>query len=383
MGWGRLMKYFCDQIKRGWLWLWGSHPQGIGTLLIGVAAIWALIDGADLLKQVLKIQDQAKQIETAVGELKSQSQQIASAIDLLGSQLKELKASQAVDSSPALKSANPTKEQIKEAIRNFPANPSTKRSTIYLPTDKIDETVELIYKEKNPAARAAVLRNSLEYKSSGFLTNENGSRLTTEDGMGIDLENKAPPKKVGKMNLGKLSVSDLIAILSLLVAALSLVINIVPLWRDRARIDFSLYLADLGAFHQGKFIKQDDYYAFRVVNSGRRPITITHVGGVTSEVNFFHYWIWRLTGLSVPRMFLINDPGLTTLLKDTNGNDRTLNEGEYSFGSVKIDLTISKKSGGMTARQFHVVDSVGRYNRLSRSAHLKLNKAVKDLLNPK
>jgi hypothetical protein len=185
------------------------------------------------------------------------------------------------------------------------------------------------------------------------------------------------------MDLGNLTVSDLIALLSLLVAALSLIINIVPLWRDKARIDFSLYLADLGSFHHNKFVKEGDYYAFRVVNSGRRPITITHVGGVTSEVNFFHYWAWRLTGLSAPRMFLINDPGLTALLKDTSGNDRTLNEGEYSFGSVKIDLAISKKSGGMTARQFHVVDSVGRYHRLSRSAHRKLNKAVKDLLNPK
>lgn len=185
------------------------------------------------------------------------------------------------------------------------------------------------------------------------------------------------------MDFSKLTSSDLIALLSLMVAALSLIINIIPLWRDRARIDFSLYLADMGAFHQGQFVKEGDYYAFRIVNSGRRPITITHVGGVTSEVNLFHYWSWRLTGLFAPRMFFINDPGLTTLLKDTSGNDRTLNEDEYSFGSVKIDLSISKKSGGMKAHQFHVIDSVGRYHRLPWSAHRKLSKAIKELIDPR
>jgi len=188
------MRCSLNLIKRGWVWLWGSHPQGVGTLLIGIAAIWALVDGADLLKQVLKIQDQAKQIESAVDELKTQSLQIASAIDLLGSQLKELKATQAIDSSPALQTPSPTREQIKEAIKNFPTKPSQKRSTIYLPSDKIDATVEMIYKEKTPAARAAVLQNSLEYKA-GTLMNENGDGLTTEDGMGIEIENKTPPKK--------------------------------------------------------------------------------------------------------------------------------------------------------------------------------------------
>lgn len=181
-------------LSRSWNWIFGSNPQGIGTLLVGIAAIWALMDGAELLKQVLKIQDQARQIETAVGELKSHSLQIASAIDLLGSQLKELKASQTVDSSPALQTLSPTREQIKEAIKNIPTKPSSKRSTIYLPSDKIDATVEMIYKEKTPAARAAVLQNSLEYKA-GSLLKENGDRLTTEDGMGIELENKTPPKK--------------------------------------------------------------------------------------------------------------------------------------------------------------------------------------------
>lgn len=183
-----------NYLARIWCWICGSNPQGIGTLLVGIAALIALCQTSSVLQRVLQIQKQSEQIGTAVTELKAQSQQISSAIDLLGAQLKELKATQAVDSSPALQTPSPTREQIKDAIKNFPTKPSPKRSMIYLPSDKIDATVEMIYKEKTPAARAAVLQNSLEYKA-GSLLNENGDRLTTEDGVGIEIENKTPPKK--------------------------------------------------------------------------------------------------------------------------------------------------------------------------------------------
>jgi hypothetical protein len=176
------------------------------------------------------------------------------------------------------------------------------------------------------------------------------------------------------------SVSDVIATLSLIVAALSLLINIIPLWRDRARIDFSLYVAASGNFVGGRFVKSADHYAFRVVNSGRRPITITHAGGVASGINFFHYWFWRLTGRLAPTMFMLDDPGLTSLLKDKHGSDRTLNEGEYSSGLVDIDIAIVRETGGLIARQFHVIDSVGRYHRLSRRAHAALKRSIGELL---
>lgn len=182
------------------------------------------------------------------------------------------------------------------------------------------------------------------------------------------------------LELDKITTSDVIAALSLIVAILSLVINLVPLIRDRARIDFSLYLAEAGSFQGNSFVKDGDYYAFRIVNSGRRPITITHVGGVTDEVGCLHYWAWRLTGFFSPRMFFVNDPGLKELLKRPDGSDKTLAEGEYSFGSVKIDLNVARQSGGMKARQFHVIDSLGRYHRLPSSAHRKLEKAIKELL---
>ena len=169
------MTVMKNLIVRLWQWVFGPHPQGVGTLLLGIAALSALWQTSSLLDRVLQIQKQAEQIDAAVTELKTQSHQISSAIDLLGSQLKELKENQAVESSPALQAPSPTREQIKEAIKTIPQMPSTNRSTIYLPSDKIDSTVDMIYEAKTPAARAAILQNSLEYKTfSPSLLNGNG-----------------------------------------------------------------------------------------------------------------------------------------------------------------------------------------------------------------
>lgn len=178
-----------------------------------------------------------------------------------------------------------------------------------------------------------------------------------------------------EIDLSKATVSDVIAALSLSVAILSLLINIIPLIRDRAKVDFSLYLAEVFP----KTVGDNYYYAFRVANSGRRPVTITHIGGVTENESFINYWVWRLTGRFPPTMFMINDPGLVTLLKDSSGKDKTLFEGDYSFGTVEIDPAKFKQNGPMKAHEFHVIDSIGRYHRLPRKAHRLLKKKLAEL----
>lgn len=182
-------------MKKGWAWLCGTNPQGIGTLLVGIAAIWALSQGAALLKEILQIQEQAKQIGEAVIELKNQSKQISSAIDMMASQLKELKATEAVDSSPVLKAPNSTKEQIKEAIKHIPIKPHGTKATIFLPTDRIDGTVDLLFKAKTSGERKVILENSLEYRGSSILVNENGEGILTEDGNRLKVDGKPPGKK--------------------------------------------------------------------------------------------------------------------------------------------------------------------------------------------
>lgn len=139
------MKFLLNMVK----WSVGSHPQGLGTLMIGVAALIALYQTSSILDNVLKIQDQANKI--------------SSAIDLLASQLKENKAVQTVDSSQSLKNPNSTIEDIKNAIQIIPAQPFTKGSSIYLPSEKFDKTVEMLHKAKTPERRKAILQDSLEY----------------------------------------------------------------------------------------------------------------------------------------------------------------------------------------------------------------------------
>ena len=183
----------CDCFKRIWSCLTGPHPQGFGTLLIGVAALVALLQGTSLLDRVLQIQEQAKQIASAVTELKKQSQQISSALDLLGTQLKELKATQTVASSPALNETNSTKEQIGQAVRqSFSEKPTAGQSSIYLPESKLDQTIDKLYQAKSPSERTVILQNSLEYQP-GTLLNENGQPLKTEQGDPLKLEKSGLP----------------------------------------------------------------------------------------------------------------------------------------------------------------------------------------------
>jgi hypothetical protein len=157
-------------------WLISQKPQGLGSLLLGSAAflsfLWTFLwPGPSIIEQLLKIQNQAKDIKTAVKdikesvvELKRQSQRITSAIELLSTQIKELKASQVVEQSPILKQPNPTKEQIKAVLQALPNKPSDKGASIYLPKEKIDATVNSLHKA--PASeRAKILQDSLDYSA--------------------------------------------------------------------------------------------------------------------------------------------------------------------------------------------------------------------------
>ena len=154
-----------NMLKRLWVWLCKAEPQGLGTLLVGIAAIAALIQSSGLLDKILEIQKQARVIEEAVTELKGQSIQISNAISLLSAQMKELEAKKTVENSPDLQKANPSKEQIEDAIKSaIPFKPTPGVSSIYLPEDKLSSTVEMIYKAKTPRQRANILQNSLDYR---------------------------------------------------------------------------------------------------------------------------------------------------------------------------------------------------------------------------
>ena len=138
----------CPQwIKDTPCWIVGVNPQGLGTLLVGIAALIALCQTSSLLDRVLEVQEQAKKIYGVVS--------------LLNEQLRRIEATQAVASVPALSEPNPTREQIIEAIKNIP-NQSVGRPLIYLPSDKRNETIEKIFNAKNVQERTMILKNSLK-----------------------------------------------------------------------------------------------------------------------------------------------------------------------------------------------------------------------------
>lgn len=178
------------EIKCNWLkaWILSVEPQGlgailtgIGTFLIGVAALIALWQGAGLLSEVLKIQQQAEKIDVAVAELRS-------TISILATQLKEQKANQAIESDPILNKPSPSTEEIVEALRRrFPNKPMPMQSSIYLPEAQLGQAATAIQKAEGPSEKATVLKNILKY-SPKFLTTEDGNILTTEDGKPIEVQ---------------------------------------------------------------------------------------------------------------------------------------------------------------------------------------------------
>ncbi len=153
-----------NYLKNFLAWLCRIDPQGLGTLLVGIAAILAACQSSGVLDKILKIQKQARSIEAGVAELRHQSTQISNAVSLLGYQLKEIKAQKTVNASEALKKLDSSKKQIENAIRALPSRPIPGESFIYLPEKHFGATVDLIYKAETSNQRVNILQRAFNYR---------------------------------------------------------------------------------------------------------------------------------------------------------------------------------------------------------------------------
>lgn len=177
----------------------------------------------------------------------------------------------------------------------------------------------------------------------------------------------------------EVGISDYIALGSLIVAALSLLVSLIPIIRDKAKLDFSLYIGKIVAFPAGKAVPQGDYYFFKIVNVGRRPVTIVNIGGIT-DVPWYQWYPYLITRFFfIPSNFIISSPEIISCLKDENGNDRTLQEGESTQAHLQILKSSLQKGESLKARKFWVMDSIGRKYFLPNRAHKKLKKDLEDL----
>ncbi len=133
-------------------WLFGPGP------LFSIAATVAVYQGHDLLNEILKIQEQAKEIHSGVAKLRY-------AVELLEEHIKSLKFESTAKEFPALMKDRPSKEEIAEAIRSIPQTSSGMASAIYLPANRFDATVEKIHEASSLGERKAIFKQALEYNS--------------------------------------------------------------------------------------------------------------------------------------------------------------------------------------------------------------------------
>lgn len=127
----------------------GALLGGIGSCITAGVAACALHQANSLFDEVLKIQEQAKQISVAV--------------ERMDSQLKQQKAMHTYYSSAVLQSPNSTVDQINAALKNIskPSSASYKASAAYLPDNKRPEIAEQLLKAKAPESRIEILEENL------------------------------------------------------------------------------------------------------------------------------------------------------------------------------------------------------------------------------
>lgn len=150
-------------------WIFGQGPEGLGTLLLGIAGLVALYQTNGILDKIMEIQKQAGVINRGVMDIDQGVKDIKQAVDLLRKQLIENHAIQTVQNSP-LKNADVTKEQIQKVIDSIPSAASN-GITIYLPQEDRSQVVEKLQQAQTPEERQSILQNALQYK----VTSENFS----------------------------------------------------------------------------------------------------------------------------------------------------------------------------------------------------------------
>jgi hypothetical protein len=149
----------CGMEKGGCRWLFGDNSHvfgtflsGVGTLLFGFAAIWALFQTPTVLDNVLKIREQAQDIKTAV-------ERVSQAVDLLSEQMRQNRSEKIIEGL----GSNPTRENYEKALKPLlPSSPQAPDApVIYLLKNNFDDTINKLQQTTNKQERINILQNSL------------------------------------------------------------------------------------------------------------------------------------------------------------------------------------------------------------------------------
>jgi hypothetical protein len=169
--------------------------------------------------------------------------------------------------------------------------------------------------------------------------------------------------------------ANIIPLSSFFVAASSFCVSWMSYRRDSGRLDISLYLAEVR--NGTTLMLEQNGLQINIVNSGRRPLIVTNIGGDIKWQQIYRL-AQRILKHRTPSWltataFVVHDELVTSaIMKD--GNFKTLLEGQsiniflpFPKGKELMEY-ISKKCSG-----FYVFDSMGRKHRVSKGTLAKLS----------
>ena len=121
----------------------------MGTLIIGVSSLIAVLNADNLLEEVLKIQKQGQGTHVL--------------LKACIADVKKKKAEETFNSYPDLKKKETTKKEILRTIEPFSEKSMPSKFKVYLPVKELQQAAESIYKAKTPEKKKEAFANSLEH----------------------------------------------------------------------------------------------------------------------------------------------------------------------------------------------------------------------------
>lgn len=158
--------------EQNWLcslagWIISSKPQGIGAILVGVAAIIASLKSETLLDKVLKIQESSMAIEIANEKIlasHSKLVELSSNINLIVTNIQKTlkdKFIQKAVNSDQIKRAKSAKDVSKVLREMIEDENKSLNWHLYISDDAFSETSMGIYEAKSKEEKKTLLENSI------------------------------------------------------------------------------------------------------------------------------------------------------------------------------------------------------------------------------
>jgi hypothetical protein len=172
-----------------------------------------------------------------------------------------------------------------------------------------------------------------------------------------------------------MKTETLIATSSLFAALASFWVSWLSYSRDRGRLDFYVGVGEIWSGIPLK--KTGEAIHFKIINSGRRPMTVTDLGGDENG----EFWNRVLSKVSPdkfkPRAYLITGPIVSPNLRP-NGQSRVLNEGDGISFTMPLPAADQFLKQMATGASVYIFDSTGRKHYVPCRVFARLKRSYKE-----